>query len=58
MKKRFPHLPWIKQLKCIRCPYHLGYIKCVRDPCIECMQSGRKTHPFGNFKAKSNDSDL
>ena len=55
LKKRFPLLPWIKQLKCIRCPYHLGLIKCVRDPCRECMESKRKTHPFQHvdFKEES-----
>lgn len=52
MKKRFPLLPWIKQLKCIRCPYHLGYIKCVRDPCAECMKSKRRTHPFQDLDFK------
>ncbi|MCR4646597.1 MAG: hypothetical protein K5695_14515 [Oscillospiraceae bacterium] len=32
--------------KCETCPYKLGVIKCVRDPCIECRASGRKDHPF------------
>ena len=53
MKKRFPVLPWIKQLKCMRCPYHQGKIKCVQNPCIECMQSKRITHPFQNVDYKN-----
>lgn len=32
--------------KCKTCPYHLGKIKCIHNPCIECNQSNRKTHPF------------
>lgn len=34
-------------LKCLTCPYKLGIIKCIKNPCIECRQSGQKTHPFG-----------
>ena len=30
--------------KCLDCPYYLGKIKCITDPCIECQS--RKTHPF------------
>jgi len=32
--------------KCKTCPCHLGKIKCIHNPCIECNQSNRKTHPF------------
>ena len=32
--------------KCQNCPYHLGLIKCVLNPCIECSLQKRKTHPF------------
>ena len=34
--------------KCKTCPYHLGIIKCVKSPCIECELHNRKTHPFQN----------
>lgn len=33
-------------LKCLKCPYYLGKIKCVIDPCRECILSKRKKHPF------------
>ena len=34
------------KMKCLKCPYRLELVKCVRTPCIECMREGRKTHPF------------
>ena len=34
--------------KCKSCPYRLGWIKCVKSPCIECELHKRKTHPFQN----------
>ena len=40
-------------VKCLTCPYRLGEVKCIKDPCFECMDSKRKTHPFSkpkNFK--------
>lgn len=39
------HFP-IHAIKCIKCPYRLGTIKCVINPCIECLEQKRKTHPF------------
>ncbi len=33
--------------KCMTCPYKLGLIKCLRDPCIDCVMNNRKEHPFG-----------
>ena len=36
----------IHALKCVKCPYRLGKIKCIQNPCIECMGQKRKTHPF------------
>ena len=36
-------------LKCLRCPYYLGQIKCVTDPCIECVRENRMKHPFGTL---------
>lgn len=36
----------IAVLKCMTCPYKLGTIKCVVNPCIQCSQSGRESHPF------------
>lgn len=35
--------------KCQTCPYKLGLVKPKLDPCIDCMMSKRKTHPFGTI---------
>lgn len=35
-----------KQKKCADCPYRLGRVQCVKDPCPACRASGRKRHPF------------
>ncbi|MBR6624248.1 MAG: hypothetical protein IKK91_10200 [Ruminococcus sp.] len=32
--------------KCRKCPYKLGVIKFIENPCPECRNSGRKTSPF------------
>lgn len=32
--------------KCLDCPYYLGTIKCIKDPCIECKLQKCKNHPF------------
>ena len=32
--------------KCRQCPYHLGMIKPIIDPCIKCRMDKRKTPPF------------
>ena len=39
-------------IKCLKCPYYLGKIKCIVSPCEECILSGRKTHPFEQFKSE------
>lgn len=33
-------------LKCLKCPYYLGLIKCIVNPCIDCVLTGQKTSPF------------
>lgn len=33
-------------IKCLKCPYKLGMVKCTRNPCPACRESGRKNHPF------------
>lgn len=33
-------------LKCRKCPYKLGEVKCKTNPCPECIASGRKKPPF------------
>lgn len=33
-------------VKCIKCPYKLGEVKCKTSPCPECIASGRKKPPF------------
>jgi len=30
-------------LECSKCPYHLGYIKCIVNPCINCKRKYSKT---------------
>lgn len=40
-------------LKCRKCPYKLGEVKCKTNPCPECIASGRKKTAFsviGCFK--------
>lgn len=37
-------------LKCMKCPYHLGIIKCPVSPCPVCKASGRKINPFSQVK--------
>ncbi|MBR3046163.1 MAG: hypothetical protein IKH27_12485 [Oscillospiraceae bacterium] len=39
-------------LKCLKCPYYLGQIKCIVSPCRECIMSKRKTHPFVHLKSE------
>lgn len=39
--------------KCKKCPYRLGEIKCVTNPCPKCKASGSKTHPFPKPVIKS-----
>jgi len=36
----------LKLIKCLKCPYNLGFIKCIVSPCPECLLSKRKKHPF------------
>lgn len=43
---------FIKKLKCRKCPYKLGVIKCIKTPCPECRSSGGKIHPFSEPIAK------
>ncbi len=38
-------------IKCIKCPYYLGQIKCIVSPCKECISSGRITHPFDSLES-------
>ena len=37
---------FIKKLKCKKCPYKIGLIKCIENPCPECRKAGRKSPPF------------
>lgn len=39
-------------LKCLKCPYKLGLIKCVLDPCQEYKASKSKKHPFPEAEMK------
>lgn len=38
--------------KCKSCPYHLGMIKCITDPCIQCKLNKMKKNPFPEFHFK------
>ena len=38
--------------KCLKCPYYLGYIKCIVSPCKECILNKRKTHPYEGMQPK------
>lgn len=40
-------------LKCLKCPYKLGLIKCVTDPCLECKERKSKKPPFPETEIKS-----
>ena len=42
--------------KCRTCPYKLGQIKSITDPCIECKMSGRKDNPFARIKTRTTDT--
>lgn len=44
MKKRFMFR------KCRTCPYALGQIRCIISLCRDCILSGRKTHPYTEYK--------
>ena len=46
MKKIIESKKKIHGIKCLKCPYYLGTIKCITDPCRECVESARKEHPF------------
>ena len=37
------------ELKCLKCPYYLGIVKCVKSPCVECLLTQKKEHPFVVF---------
>lgn len=41
--------PRLYGLKCMKCPYYQGLIKCIKNPCTECIFSKRKIHPFTEF---------
>lgn len=42
----------ICMLKCLKCPYKLGLIKCTSNPCPECKASKSKKHPFPEAEIK------
>ena len=42
--------------KCQTCPYKLCLVKPKLDPCIDCMMSKRKTHPFPKIKTQTTDA--
>ena len=44
-------------LKCLKCPYRLGLIKCVTNPCPKCKESKRKKHPFPEAEIKENKNE-
>ncbi len=40
------------KLKCLKCPYKLGIIKCPVSPCPQCLESKSKKHPFPEAEIK------
>lgn len=40
-------------LKCLKCPYYLGEVKCNVSPCPQCLESKSKKHPFPEFEVKT-----
>ena len=42
-------MPRMHGLKCLRCPYYLGQIRCVTDPCVPCVTENRMSHPFASL---------
>ncbi len=38
--------------KCLKCPYKLGLVKCVIDPCPQCKESKCKEPPFPAVEIK------
>gem|GEM_PF-3748927 len=49
MKKEPLKNPLPDGVKCLTCPYYLGHIKCLVNPCKECILNKRKKHPFENM---------
>ncbi len=43
-------------LKCLKCPYKLGLIKCMTDPCPECKASKSKKPPFPEAEIKEDNN--
>ena len=39
-------------LKCLKCPYKLGLVKCIKSPCPECKANKSKKHPFPEAEIK------
>lgn len=39
-------------LKCLKCPYKLGLIKCPVSPCPQCKESKSKKPPFPEAEIK------
>ena len=46
----------LSMLKCMKCPYKLGLIKCPVNPCPQCISSKSKKPPFPETEIKSNKS--
>lgn len=38
--------------KCKICPYYLGMIKCITNPCVQCRTDKLKRNPFTEFQSK------
>ena len=39
-------------IKCLKCPYKLGLVKCLIDPCPQCKESKCKKPPFPEVEIK------
>lgn len=44
----------INMKKCKSCPFHLGKIKCITNPCPQCKETKSKKPPFPEAEIKEN----
>ena len=46
-------IPFMYNLpKCRLCPYRLGTVRCIKDPCPRCRKSKSRENPFDAVRAE------
>lgn len=46
-------IPFMYNLpKCRLCPYRLGTVRCIKDPCPQCRKSKSRENPFDAVRTK------